>query len=163
VLVNPPKESGPKKGDGKRAGLSTRDANSKKHPGLADLDEEELKARRKRDRAAIKHQADAKKKKAQQALLEIGTKKLAAHEDQMISQINHDLDAVVRPPPGPVTRKADRPKAPAAKKKNGDDEEDIVPLETDGSRASDSDFAPSENFESESGQLDDEVFMVSCS
>ncbi|KAM6489613.1 hypothetical protein JOM56_014935 [Amanita muscaria] len=165
------KDSGAKSPtDGKRAGLSTRDANSKKHPGLADLDEDDLKARRKKDRAALKREKEKEKKKYQQRLLAIGTKKLAAHEDQLLSQVNGGLEDVVRPPPGPVTRKAARPKAPAVETENRhpnkDVEEDGVPLESDASRASDGDFSPPPDSDSPSESerelgplLEDDIFM----
>ena len=82
-------------------------------------------------------------------------------------KINHsDLEPIIRPPPGPVTRKAARPIAPLAEQTGGDDLEEVVLPESDGSRASDSDFAPPQDSnsatdsESESVHLSDEIFMV---
>lgn len=95
-----------------RAGLATHNANTDKHPGLVALDEEDLKARRKKDHAVAKKQASAKQKKELEQRLIVGTKKIAAHEDQMFSRLEENSQYAASPRPGPITQKTPRPVAP---------------------------------------------------
>ncbi|KAG6807254.1 hypothetical protein H0H92_008234 [Tricholoma furcatifolium] len=140
---------------GKREGLATRNANSDKHPGLATLDDEDIQAMNRKDRAIAKRQADAKQKKIQEALLAIGVDKIAAHEDHLLSQINQDPKTVARPLPGRIARKANRPIATEDTTKV---EANKAAAESDTSRLSDEDFQPDDvsgGSEGESEVVDD--------
>jgi len=65
--------------------MTTHAANTQKHLGLLALDDEDLKAMKKKDKAALHCEAKANEKKSSQARLHANTDRIATFED-MLSQ-----------------------------------------------------------------------------
>ena len=80
-----------------RNGVVTRAANADKHPGFLALDEEDLKARKKKDYAALRRRARAEEKKSDQARLEANVDRIAAFEDVLSIQHAATLENAARP------------------------------------------------------------------
>ena len=80
-----------------RNGMVTRATNASKHPGFLALDEEDLKARRKKDDAALCRRAKAEEKKSNQVRLEANVHRIAAFEDGLSIQHAATLENAARP------------------------------------------------------------------
>ena len=89
--------------------MATRAANATKHPGLLALDDEDLKAIKKKDDAALRRQAKADEKKANQARLHANTDRIATFEDALSQQHANSLANAARPPTRAAATKAVRP------------------------------------------------------
>ncbi|KAG6894907.1 hypothetical protein C0992_004016 [Termitomyces sp. T32_za158] len=139
-------------------GLATRNANSDKHPGLAILDEDEIKAINKKDRAVAKRQANARQKAVQAALLKIGVNKIAAHEDELLTQLNKDPKKIAHPPPGRITRKVAQPITPPTKDASLLEDNEVT-TESHMSRLNNKDFGPDEISSNSEPEVGDDVFM----
>lgn len=136
----------------RRNGMVTRAANAKKHPGFLALDDEDLKAMKKKDEAASRRQAKAEQKKTDRARLLANTDRIAAFEDDLCVQHEHNVVNAARPASRAGQKKAVRPVAPAepipdALAKSVVPAEELV--ESDASHADDVDYTPS-SAESES-------------
>lgn len=138
--------------------MATRAANAHKHPGLLAMDDEDLKAMKKKDEAALRREAKANEKKSSQARLQANTDRIATFEDMLSQQHADSLANAARPatraglirrnPAEPVSNKsaqsivlADHDLA----------QKDVNPelVESDASHADDIDYAPSSENESE--------------
>ena len=71
--------------------MATWAANATKHPGLLALDDEDLKAIKKKDEAALRRQAKADEKKANQARLHANTSCITTFEDELSQQHTNSL------------------------------------------------------------------------
>ena len=71
--------------------MATWAANATKRPGLLALDDEDLKAIKKKDEAALRRQAKADEKKANQARLHANTSCITTFEDELSQQHTNSL------------------------------------------------------------------------
>jgi hypothetical protein len=135
--------------------MTTRASNAQKHPGLLALDEEDLKAMKKKDEAALRREAKANEKKSFQARLQANADRIATFEDTLSQQHADSLANAARPatragsirrnPAEPVSNQSAQSIVPA------DAQRDVSPefVESDASRADDIDYAPPSENESE--------------
>jgi hypothetical protein len=128
---------------------------------MAALDEEDIAERNKKDKAIATCKANAEEKKLQEALLEVGQVRIAVFKNNLSICQEQNKKNALRPPYGPVQKKALRPSASAPL---------VTPvcqhgancalpeLELDSSRVNDKDFEPQDNSNGESEE--DEAMVI---
>ena len=126
--------------------MATRAANAMKHPGLLALDDEDLKAIKKKEDAALRRQAKADEKKANQARLHANTGRIATFEDALSQQHAKSLANAARPATRAAATKVVRP---TQVDPSDHPQEDGHLVESDASCMDDIDYSPSGESESE--------------
>ncbi|KAF8696455.1 hypothetical protein AX14_001594 [Amanita brunnescens Koide BX004] len=139
--------------------MVTRATNASKHPGFLALDDEDLKSMQKKKEAASRRQAKAAEKKFLEARLVANTNRIAAFEDVLSIQHADKIANAARPTTRASQVKATkaRPAEPVSDvSESVPADRDHVPenpnqelVESEASRADDTDYAPSSEGESE--------------
>ncbi|KAF8329951.1 hypothetical protein F5887DRAFT_1082120 [Amanita rubescens] len=156
----------------RRNGLMTRASNANKRPGFLALDEEDLKARKKKDEAALRRQAKAEQKKSDRARLRANTDRIAAFEDTLSVQHEDNIVNAARPTSRashgatkaaihtitpvsePISDASAKSVIPADRDRARGDVPEHVVVESDASREDDIDYTPSSESEPEAPVTD---------
>ena len=126
--------------------MATRAANATKHPGLLALDDEDLKAIKKKDEAALCRQAKADEKKANQACLHANTGRITTFEDELSQQHANSLANAAWPATRAAATKA---VCPTQVDPSDHPQGDGHLIESEASCGDDIDYLPSGESESE--------------